>query len=138
VRARSGTRVTRGARYAAATVALAAVASAFAAGCGDTGRLERSNVVSYGDAQRGKQALEDYGCGACHTIPGVDGADALVGPPLNHFGERAFIAGQLGNTPDNLKRWIMDPTGVEPGTAMPDLDVTEQDAEDIVAYLESL
>jgi cytochrome c1 len=126
------------ARVAASAAALAAAALSLAGGCGDTGRLERSTVVPYGDAERGRQALEDYGCGSCHTIPGVDGADALVGPPLNHFGERAFIAGQLGNTPDNLKRWVMDPTEVEPGTAMPDLDVTEQDAEDIVAYLESL
>jgi cytochrome c1 len=100
--------------------------------------MERSNVVSFGDAQRGRDALADYGCGACHTIPGVRGADALVGPPLNHFGERAFVAGRLANTPDNLVRWIMDPTGVDPATAMPDLEVTEEDAQDMVAYLESL
>jgi cytochrome c1 len=132
--------VTRSAvgRAVTSVTALIVVTVGLAVGCGDTGRMERSNVVSFGDAQRGRDALADYGCGACHTIPGVRGADALVGPPLNHFGERAFVAGRLANTPDNLVRWIMDPTGVDPATAMPDLEVTEEDAQDMVAYLESL
>jgi cytochrome c2 len=119
---------------AVTTVALMTLLSA----CGASGRLERSSVVPYGDADRGRAALASYGCNACHTIPGVKDADALVGPPLNSFGSRSFVAGQLSNTPDNLKRWIMQPTVVEPGTAMPDLGVSEQDAEDMVAYLESL
>jgi cytochrome c1 len=122
----------------ALALATVALAGALGVACGDTGRLERSTAVPYGDADRGRDALESYGCGACHSIPGVPGADALVGPPLTHFGDRMFIAGRLGNTPDNLKHWVMDPTDVDPETAMPDLDVSEQDAEDMVAYLESL
>jgi ABC-type amino acid transport substrate-binding protein len=34
-----------------------------------------------------------YGCGDCHTIPGVTGARGRVGPTLEKFGERAIIAG---------------------------------------------
>ena len=91
-----------------------------------------------GEPEAGKEAIVRYGCGSCHTIPGIDGADAQLAPPLSHFRKRSFIAGQLANTPDNLVRWITDPGGVEPGTAMPDLGVSPQEAEDIAAYLYSI
>src|SRR5207245_2594523 len=58
--------------------------------------------ASGGDAARGRAALVQFGCGACHTIPGVRGATALVGPPLNSWGRRAYIAGELPNNPLNL------------------------------------
>lgn len=91
-----------------------------------------------GSVDLGRTAIRRYGCGSCHTIPGIKDADALVGPPLERFRRRSFIAGQLANTEANLRRWIMDPQEVEPGTAMPDLDVTADDARNIAAYLESL
>jgi hypothetical protein len=61
-----------------------------------------------------------------------------VGPPLTSFANRSYIAGQLVNSPDNLIRWIMDPQGVEPGTAMPDLGVIPEVARDMAAYLYTL
>lgn len=94
--------------------------------------------VPNGDIQRGRAALEQYGCGSCHWIPGVTGATALVGPPLSGWAHRQYVAGQLTNTPENLIRWIMDPQQVEPGTAMPDVDVVEPVARDMAAYLYSL
>jgi cytochrome c1 len=68
-------------------------------------------------------------------VPGVRRAHGLIGPPLVHFSRRGYIAGELTNGSSNLQRWIQDPRGVEPGTAMPDLGVTPQDARDIAAYL---
>jgi cytochrome c1 len=62
----------------------------------------------------------------------------MVGPPLTMFAHRAYIAGQLPNQPENLVRWIQDPQGVEPGTAMPDLGVTPAVARDMAAYLYTL
>lgn len=94
--------------------------------------------VAGGDPARGHQALQDYGCHSCHTIPGVPGASATVGPPLNDWGNRHYIAGRLSNTPDNLIHWIRFPQEVDPGNAMPDMEVTEQDARDISAYLYTL
>ena len=114
----------------------AVLAVAVLAGCGDGGPSP-SNVTG-GDAGLGEEAMVRHGCGSCHTIPGVKGADALVAPPLVHFGKRSYIAGQLANTPANLVRWILDPDEVEPGTDMPDLDVTEEEAQNIAAYLEGL
>jgi cytochrome c len=91
--------------------------------------------VPGGNPSQGVAAIERFGCGSCHTIPGVRGADGKVGPPLTDWSERGYIAGQLPNNAANLIRWIMDPQGVEPGTAMPDLGVTEEQARDIAAYL---
>jgi cytochrome c1 len=59
----------------------------------------------------------------------------MVGPPLSDFARRTYIAGNLFNTPDNLVAWIRSPDSVEPGTVMPTLGVTEQEARDISAYL---
>lgn len=95
-------------------------------------------TVSVGDPAAGRDAIGRYGCGSCHVIPGIRGADSLVGPPLTSFSRRSFIAGTLPNTEDNLTRWIQDPDSVRPGTAMPDLGVSELEAGDITAYLHTL
>ncbi|PWU48325.1 cytochrome C [Micromonospora globispora] len=91
-----------------------------------------------GRPDRGAQLIAQYGCGSCHTVPGVKGADGLVGPPLTRFGARSYIAGELPNNADNLRHWISDPQSVEPGTAMPNLGVKPIDAQDIAAYLYTL
>ncbi|MGW4298001.1 c-type cytochrome [Micromonospora chersina] len=91
-----------------------------------------------GRPDRGAKLIAQYGCGSCHTVPGVDRAGGLVGPPLTRFGARSYIAGELPNNADNLRRWITDPQAVEPGTAMPKLGVSAIDAQDIAAYLYTL
>lgn len=98
---------------------------------------EQSYVVG-GDAVVGQELVTDYGCGACHDIPGIPGANATVGPPLDEWAERGYIAGALPNRPGNLVAWLMNPQAIEPGTAMPDLLISEQEALDISAYLYSL
>lgn len=94
--------------------------------------------VGAGDAARGRVALTQYACNACHIIPGVTGPRVFVGRPLDDVGSRKFIAGNLPNTQHNLMRWIRDPRSVDPQAAMPDLDVTADDAADISAYLLTL
>ncbi|MCA0453450.1 MAG: c-type cytochrome [Chloroflexi bacterium] len=89
------------------------------------------------DLEAGREAIVTYGCGSCHVIPGVQEANAYVGPPLNKFEQRHYIAGNLPNNADNLVYWIQFPQSVEPGTAMPNLNVTETDARNIAAYLYS-
>ena len=120
-------------RHAAAVLALVVAA----AGCHDGG-VRREQTVAGGDPERGRSLIPEYGCGSCHVIPGVPGAQGKVGPPLTHFAERSFIAGNLRNEPAALARWIRFPNQVEPGTAMPNLGVTEAHARDIAAYLYTL
>ena len=90
------------------------------------------------DPQRGQLALRNYACTACHSIPGVVGPEAAVGPPLEGIAKRKYIAGVLPNTFENMVRWIRNPAAVDPLTAMPDLEVRHRDAIDITAYLETL
>jgi mono/diheme cytochrome c family protein len=91
-----------------------------------------------GRAERGRVALTQYACHACHMIPGVTGSQVYVGPPLGGIAERALIAGRLPNSSANMALWVRDPRHVEPATAMPVLGVSEQDALDIAAYLQTL
>ena len=103
------------------------------------GRSEGEEVIVLGgDAERGSQVIQEVGCGACHTIPGIEDAEGTVGPPLNFWARRSYIAGEVPNSPDHLIQWIMNAHSIEPGTAMPDLDVTEQQARDAAAYLYTL
>jgi cytochrome c1 len=118
----------------AGVLASGVLAAGLVAGCAQVSRVPPPEVPG-GNPARGQQLIRTYGCGSCHTIAGVPGADGLVGPPLTGFGERSYIAGQLPNTGPNLQRWIRNPQAVEPGTAMPDLGVTARDARDIAAYL---
>ena len=101
-------------------------------------RTSQIKRMTGGDMHVGKEKIRNYGCQSCHTIPGVEGANALVGPPLVHWSKRVYIAGELPNTPENLRKWLQHPPQVEPRTAMPDMGVTEQDSRDISAYLYSL
>jgi len=103
-------------------------------GAGDGSRTELWTGAG-GDPTAGAAAIAKYGCGSCHVIPGVQRARGLVGPPLTDFAGRSYIAGRVFNTPANLAAWIRLPDSVEPGTVMPTLGVTQQEARDISAYL---
>ncbi len=95
-------------------------------------------VVLYGDPSKAPQEMIGYGCGSCHVIPGVPGANGMSGPRLSDIASRSFLAGMLPNTPDNLVLWIQHPQQVQPGVDMPDLGVSTADARDIAAYLYKL
>lgn len=128
-------RLIRGLPMAVGAVALGAAALG---GCGDDGRRALPPSATRGDAEIGRDLISSYGCGSCHRVPGVRGADGLVGPPLDAMGRRTFIAGRLANTQENMIRWLVDPLAVDPRTAMPDLDVSEADAAHMSAYLAGL
>ncbi|HEX5236154.1 MAG TPA: c-type cytochrome [Silvibacterium sp.] len=122
----------------AVPVTLALCACGAVAGCNAGNALRPYQVATGGNAEHGKELINSYGCGACHIVPGVQGARGLVGPPLLYFSQRTMIAGELPNTPDNLVRWIQNPKAVEPKTAMPNLGLSAEQANDIAAYLYTL
>lgn len=103
----------------------------------DGGPADHQQVVG-GDPAAGREAFIARGCGACHTAPGVRGARGTVGPPLQRFPQRGYIAGQLPNEPEALIRWLADPPAIIPGTAMPDTGLTAQEQRDVAAFLYSL
>ena len=106
-------------------------------GCREAPAVPRVAVAG-GNANEGRELLAQYGCGSCHTIPGVRGASGKVGPPLNNIADRAFLAGRIRNQQDSLILWIINPQGIDPRTAMPNLGVSMVDARHIAAYLYTL
>ena len=125
------------ARRLAAVTPLLLLATVVTTGCQRSGALssEEAAHLTGGRAARGAVAIRQYGCGACHVVPGVPGAHGQVGPSLAGVGGRAYIAGVLTNTPDHLVRWIVNPRGVDSLTAMPNVGVSPGVARDIAAYL---
>lgn len=101
-------------------------------------RGDAQTVARHAAVQRGAALIEHYGCGSCHTIPGINGADGLVGPPLTHWSRRGYIAGVLPNDQDDLQFWIRHPQQVVPGVDMPDMGIDQREARDISAYLETI
>jgi cytochrome c len=128
-------------RYSKRKLLISSLALAYAmilAACFHNAEILPTRVVPGGDPQQGTQLIREYGCGMCHVIPGVQRAEGTVGPPLIGWADRIYIAGHLPNTPENLVQWIENPQAIEPGTAMPNLGVTEDEARDIAAYLYTL
>jgi cytochrome c2 len=105
------------------------------AACESNSPVRSAESATGGDPVHGAAVIVHYGCGSCHTIRGISGANALVGPPLTGFASRSYVAGVLPNTPENVIRWIQDPKAVDDKTAMPKLGVSATDAADIAAYL---
>jgi cytochrome c2 len=125
--------------------ALLAIAALFAVGGtfvayrqGQRTARENAEALTGGDSAAGKLLIGRYGCGGCHEIPGIDGAQGRAGPPLDDVAVRTVLAGRLPNDPANMVRWLRDPQGVVPGNGMPDLGVSDKDARDMSAYLYTL
>jgi cytochrome c oxidase subunit 2 len=100
--------------------------------------------LGQGDPARGEKAFLNVKnlCITCHRIEGYKEAVGVVGPNLSYFGSRETIgAGALTNTPENLKQWIHNPGGVKPANIMSTVIkegmISDQDIDDIVAFLES-
>ena len=90
------------------------------------------------DIERGRIAVTQHACTACHRIPGITGSATFVGPPLDGVGARQLIAGKLAQSPENMQRWLRDPQAVDPHSTMPNLALSERDARDIAAFLATL
>ena len=108
----------------------------FRAWLANEGRPARAPTDAAG--RQGEQTFMTSQCASCHTLRGTS-AQGSVGPDLTHFGARTSIASYtLANTPANLAKWIRDPQHVKPGNRMPALNLTPQQIDALVPYLEGL
>jgi cytochrome c oxidase subunit 2 len=91
-----------------------------------------------GQAVEGQEVFLTSTCVGCHTIRGTEAA-ARLGPDLTHLAARETIAaGILPNTRENLARWITDPQSIKPGAIMPPTQLSGEELEALLDYLESL
>jgi cytochrome c2 len=121
----------------AAFVALSALGALGASACAARPRSETDEVTKAAE-QRGRADAERYGCDACHAIGGSHDNRFAAAAPLDAAANSSLIAGTVPNTLENMTEWIQNPPRLKPGTAMPALALSADDARDIALYLYSL
>ena len=90
------------------------------------------------EEERGQQVFLGSACVYCHTIAGTN-ASGTVGPDLSHLASRlSLAAATIPNSKGYLAGWILDPQHVKPGNKMPATDLSGQELQALLAYLESL
>jgi len=97
----------------------------------------QAEAMTRGDVTKGRAAISAYGCGSCHLIPGIQGANGKVGPDLTGVAQRVSLAGSLSNDPETMIHWVEHPQQLRPGSGMPEQGVSATDARNIAAYLYS-
>ncbi len=91
-----------------------------------------------GDPANGRRLFTSTGCAGCHTLTAVLGATGVNGPNLANVVVRPTLAGEsIPMTPETLARWLPDPAALEPGTSVPSVGLTDEEARDIAAFLYS-
>src|ERR1700685_3651012 len=87
---------------------------------------------------KGRHIFETTACINCHAVGGTV-ANGRFGPDLTHLMSRETIAsGAVGNTAENLRRWIQDPGTIKPGSKMPAMGLSGPDLMAVTSYLETL
>lgn len=98
----------------------------------------RSAPPASAAAARGQKLFQQMTCVNCHSVDPTN-RSINAGPNLAHLGTRRLIgSGIVENNRDNLRRWMADPQQVKPGVKMPNFKLTNQQIDDMVAYLVSL
>jgi len=100
---------------------------------------EQSRPAQVSDtASEGQKIFERTACINCHAVEGTT-ANGRFGPDLTHLMSRDTIAsGAAPNTPENLRRWIQDPSVIKPGSKMPAMGLSDPDLDAVTLYLETL
>jgi cytochrome c oxidase subunit II len=88
--------------------------------------------------ERGREVFLGNSCVMCHTIQGT-GASATIGPDLTHLGSRQKIGGaSFPNNRGHLAGWILNPQQLKPGAQMPTQNLSPEQLQSLLDYLESL
>jgi cytochrome c oxidase subunit 2 len=99
---------------------------------------QRQPGVQDGAVAAGRRIFETEACMNCHVIAGT-AAKGTFGPDLTHLMSRATIAaGATANTPEHLRAWIQNPNTFKPGALMPAMQLSDQEVNELVAYLSTL
>src|SRR5882762_8172978 len=101
-------------------------------------RAQQSPAVADAGVIAGRRVFERNACMNCHAVAGT-AADGRFVPDLTHLMSRATIAaGAAKNTHDNLRLWIQDPSAIKPGSLMPAMQLSDDDLDAVVSYMETL
>ena len=99
------------------------------------GPPDRTPQLNEADVARGLRLVSEKGCVACHAFPDVTWPRGALGPSLESFGAQGLIAGRLPNQAGVLMQFVRNAPAMVPGTAMPAMPMSDQEARDVTAYL---
>jgi len=89
-------------------------------------------------ATRGKAVFMERTCANCHAIGGTE-AIATIAPDLSHVASRGYLGGgAIENSSENLRLWLKNPDAIKPGCKMPNFNLSDEQLDELVAYLETL
>jgi cytochrome c oxidase subunit 2 len=110
----------------------------FARWAGQQAAAQQQNPAEDAQVKAGRDVFFSSSCVNCHTIGGTS-ARGRFGPDLTHLMSRDTLAsGAAPNTPEKLRAWVRDPQTIKDGSLMPNMQLTEQDLDQLVAYLLTL
>jgi cytochrome c oxidase subunit II len=99
---------------------------------------QKRSSVDDPQVRSGRAVFLSNSCVNCHAIQGTT-ASGRFGPDLTHLMNRETLgSGVTVNTPENLQAWVRDPQQVKPGALMPNMQLTEDELNQVVAYLLTL
>ena len=99
---------------------------------------QQQSAIEDTSAADGRKIFFANSCVSCHAIRGTS-AKGVFGPDLTHLMSRQTLAsGAALNSHDRLRAWIRDPQQVKVGCLMPNMQMSDKEVDQIVAYLETL
>jgi cytochrome c oxidase subunit 2 len=99
---------------------------------------QRRDAAAAPEQQAGRDLFLKTSCVNCHTVRGTRAAGTF-GPDLTHFASRQTLgSGVAPNDHDKLRAWMRNPQRLKPGCNMPDMQLTDAEVDEIVAYLATL
>jgi cytochrome c oxidase subunit II len=99
---------------------------------------QQKTVENNAQLAQAQATYESLACVNCHSIKGTRSIGKF-GPDLTHLMSRQTIgSGVVDNTPENLRAWVKDPQEVKPGCFMPAMNLTDQELDQVMSYLQSL
>jgi len=112
-------------------------------------QAEPATPPTEGPAAAGWETFQ-ISCASCHTIDGIS-AVAELAPNLTHFASRTTFGGaSFANTDEHLREWLNNPLDLKPMRpdyndlakgrvlGMPDLGLTDQQIDELIAFLDTL
>jgi hypothetical protein len=115
-------------RFAAAVLGLSVVLGAAGFLVGRSAEVSTVEAAAPSSLVAGQALFVAKGCIVCHVhdgIPESGDVSLSIGPELSSY----------HNVPDFLRRWLSDPAGERPKTGMPALDLSAEEIEGLIGFL---
>jgi cytochrome c2 len=100
---------------------------ALAACSGGGAQANAGTEIARAQVEHGRELFRNKGCVTCHQNDRVEGETGIygIGPNLTDY----------RNDAEFLRQWLADPGEVRPNTQMPDLDLSAEEIEALIAFL---